>query len=425
LRTCFSFPLAALANIRECLPAKAFEETHFCLLDSNGHSDTYSRYDWIAAWGAADSIKPAEHSFETLRTFRKAKGDWLFGHLSYSLKNEVEQLTDRHNSKHPYAPLSFFVPEVVVYCRREEIFVESLYPLEQDAFIAQLKQLPPVDLTASLPQVQFSAASEEAYKEQVGQLKAALQYGNIYEINYCLSFEAVARLSQPVVLFERLNAVTRAPFAAYYKTGDQHLLCASPERYLQKNGKRMVAQPIKGTAARSEDVVLDDQLKKSLYASEKERAENVMIVDLMRNDLSRTAAKGTVKVEELFGIYTFESVHQMISTVSSELKEGYTLEDVLETTFPMGSMTGAPKYSAMQYIDAMENFTRDLYSGSVGYITPEGDGDFNVVIRAFLYNAATHALSVRVGSAITILADAEAEYHECLLKAEKLFACLR
>lgn len=423
-RKCFSFPLDEFPDIRKCILAQANRETHFCFLDSNGHRDGYSRFDWITAWGAEEEITPPSQSFAALKAFRAQRPDWLFGHLSYSLKNQVEALSNKHRSEHPYAPLSFFVPKVVLYVSGSEVRVESLYPLTKEELFTQLQSVQLSDETP-ISSVQFtSATSRQAYLNKVNHLKQALQYGNIYEINYCLSFDAHCKLEEPAVLFERLNENTKAPFAALYKRNTLHLMCASPERYLQKNGSKLIVQPIKGTAPRDSNAEADTRLKQALYNSEKERAENVMIVDLMRNDLSRTAKKGSVKVEELFGIYSFETVHQMISTVSSELDERYTLEDVLETSFPMGSMTGAPKLSAMQLIDAHEAFSRDLYSGAVGYITPQGDCDFNVVIRAFLYNGATHKLSVRVGSAITILAEAEAEYEECLLKAEKLFASL-
>ena len=149
-----------------------------------------------------------------------------------------------------------------------------------------------------------------------------------------------------------------------------------------------------------------------------------MIVDLVRNDLSRIAVKNTVKVDELFGIYTFDQVHQMISTISCEVKAETTIKDILQATFPMGSMTGAPKIRAMKLIEKFEETKRGLYSGAIGYISPEGDFDFNVVIRSIQYNTLKMYLSFMVGGAITIASDAELEYQECLVKAKALFEVL-
>ena len=202
-------------------------------------------------------------------------------------------------------------------------------------------------------------------------------------------------------------------------------MCASPERYLLKKGTKIISQPIKGTSRRSADALEDEQIKIDLLNSEKERSENIMIVDLVRNDLSRTAAKGSVNVEELCGAYSFKQVHHLISTITSEVKEGFSALDVLKTTFPMGSMTGAPKISAMQIIEKLEETKRGLYSGSVGYFTPDGDFDFNVVIRSILYNQAENYVSFSVGSAITAGSDPESEYAECLLKAKAMLQVLR
>jgi para-aminobenzoate synthetase component 1 len=149
-----------------------------------------------------------------------------------------------------------------------------------------------------------------------------------------------------------------------------------------------------------------------------------MIVDLVRNDLSRTATKGSVEVEELCGIYTFKQVHQMISTVVSQVENTTSAVEIIKTTFPMGSMTGAPKISAMKIIEELEETKRGLYSGAIGYFSPEGDFDFNVVIRSILYNSKNQYLSFSVGSAITSEATAEGEYEECLLKAKAMFEVL-
>ena len=230
---------------------------------------------------------------------------------------------------------------------------------------------------------------------------------------------------EPLAIYQKLNEISEPPFAVYFRNNTQHLLSASPERYLRKEGTKVISQPIKGTAKRSVDTNEDEQSKLNLVHNEKERSENIMIVDLVRNDLSQTATKGSVQVEELCQPYTFKQVHQMISTVISEVEPSTSPIEILRTTFPMGSMTGAPKISAMQIIEELEETKRGLYSGAVGYFTPTNDFDFNVVIRSILYNATNDYLSFSVGSAITSLSDPAMEYEECLLKAKAMFEVLQ
>lgn len=391
-------------------------------LDSNQYPDRYSNFDWIAALGAHKIFTSAEDPFGALNKGLSAN-DWLFGHLSYDLKNFVEKLNTRHEDKLGFAPLLFFIPETVVYKNGDEVWVESLlYSSEKEL----LKKIPQGSGATKSVQYELKPkTSKEQYLQKIQSLKHELQFGNIYEINFCIEFAEHTTDFDPAYSFQKLNNSAAAPFSAFYKNEKAHLLCASPERYLQKKQQQIISQPIKGTIKRSHDREEDLRLKEDLIQNEKERSENVMITDLVRNDLSRTATRGSVSVEELFGIYTFNTVHQMITTVKSDLKSDCTITDLLKTTFPMGSMTGAPKIRAMKLIDSHENFARNLYSGVVGYITPEGDFDFNVVIRSLFYNAESNYLSARVGSAITIHCEAEKEYEECLLKAENLFATLR
>lgn len=423
-RHSFSITGTAPATLKQKILRSAPSSAHFSLLDSNGHHDRYTRYEWLAAWGGHQVFELRENVFPKLKKYLAQNKDWLFGHLSYELKNEVEMLQSGNPSEIKFAPALFFVPRTVVYCQHGEVRAESLeHESEAQLLAAMEKQA--CNNTVESPLQLRPHTSQKEYLQKVASLKEHLQYGNIYEINYCVEFSAVAPAFAPVPVFERLNKSARAPFSAFYRAGDHYLLCTSPERYLQKNGDQVISQPIKGTARRSPSPEEDEELKTALARSEKERSENVMITDLVRNDLSRTAARGSVKVEELFGIYSFPTVHQMITTVSSELDKKYGLADLLQTTFPMGSMTGAPKVKAMQLIEGHENFSRNLYAGSVGYIDPQGNADFNVVIRSLFYNASSHCLSARVGSAITILCEAESEYEECLLKAENLFKALQ
>ena len=243
-------------------------------------------------------------------------------------------------------------------------------------------------------------------------------------MNYCQEYYAENIDLIPSLIFNQLTKHTATPFSAFLKLKDLHVMCASPERFIKKVRNRIISQPIKGTRKRGRSKALDDELVDELKRSNKDISENVMITDLVRNDLSITGKKGSVKVEELYGVYTFEKVHQMITTISSEVDKNVHFSDILASTFPMGSMTGVPKIRAMELIEQFENFKRGLFSGAIGYITPKGDFDFNVVIRTILYNASTKYLSVGVGGAITIKSDAEEEYEECMVKVKPIFEVL-
>ena len=404
--------------------SKSFKYTS--ILTSNDYEDRYGKYNLIAAFGAFRIFEADEAPFEKLKQFYDESPSWLFGHFSYDLKNKIENLSSRNESHFNFSLINFFEPAYMVIQPRNSKQVEFWY--NEGVNKARLNNLI-VELqtgenekpkAVKLPEFK-SRISNEEYIEAVEALQGEIRYGNIYEVNFCQEFYADDVEMDSFDLFLHLNKRSPMPFAAYYRLGGESLICASPERFLCKKGSKIVAQPIKGTAKRDLDDVLDNQIKQSLKDDLKEQTENVMIVDLVRNDLSRTAVKSSVKVEELFGAYTFPSVHQLISTVSSQLKDGVHFIDVIEKSFPMGSMTGAPKVSAMQIIDRYEASRRELYSGSVGYITPGGDFDFNVVIRSFLYSEIKKRLSYTVGGAITHLSDPHKEYEECLLKAKAIF----
>ena len=267
--------------------------------------------------------------------------------------------------------------------------------------------------------------SKKDYVTKVNDILSHIHRGDIYEVNFCMEFFAEKAEINPLEKFLKLNEISQPPFAVFFKNNKHFILSASPERYLRKEGDLIISQPIKGTAKRFLDVEQDEISKNALLADPKERSENIMITDLVRNDLSRTAQKGSVQVTELCKIYSFLQVHQMISTITARLAEPYTAVDVIKSTFPMGSMTGAPKISAMNIVDRLEETKRGVYSGAVGYFTPNGDFDFNVVIRSILYNEEKKYLSFSVGSAITANSIPEKEYEECLLKAKAMYAVLQ
>jgi para-aminobenzoate synthetase component 1 len=262
---------------------------------------------------------------------------------------------------------------------------------------------------------------KELYIGKIKQLQQHIIRGDCYEINFCQEFFSEDAMIDPVDIFQKLIAVSPNPFSALYKLYDRYLICASPERFIAKKGSKIFSQPMKGTSKRDlQKKEEDDRLKRELQQSAKERSENVMVVDMVRNDLSKVCTDGSVRVDELFGVYSYPQVHQMISTISGDLKSDIKFSEIIEATFPMGSMTGAPKYRVMELIDEYEVSARGIFSGSVGYISPGGDFDFNVVIRSIMYNASKKYLSYQLGSGITFYSDPEKEWEECLLKGEAI-----
>lgn len=299
-----------------------------------------------------------------------------------------------------------------------------LFDCEAPKKIQDPDEVPVIQSAFTRNSFHFKFPSKEHYLRKAEKLLQEIQKGNIYEINFCVNFSAENAEINPVDIFKKLTHISDAPQACLAKFGSNWIMCSSPERFLKKQANKLITQPIKGTAARAENAAEDHLLKEQLYASIKERTENVMIVDVARHDLSQLAARGTVKTEELFGIYSFKQVHQMISTVSCELKQHYSLQQMMDATFPMASMTGAPKTRALQLINEYEDFDREFYSGSLGVVEENGDFDFNVLIRSIFWNAETKRLSFAVGSAITAMAEPEQEWEECMLKAKAMMEVL-
>jgi para-aminobenzoate synthetase component 1 len=396
-----------------------------CFLDSNNYPE--ARYDWLLGVGehAALTAQTDGTAFDSLQNLAdQHTGQWLFGFLSYDLKNETEPGLRSENPNLPAFPaIHFFQPETVLICENGTLRMESTSQTPEQilAEIEATQIIPPkqpdiTPLQARIPRPDYLNIIE-AIREHIAA-------GDLYEMNFCQEFYNPRAFIQPLSVFRLLNQRSPSPFAAFYRADSKYLLCASPERFLQKRGKVLRSQPIKGTIARNPDAEIDHQQREQLRSSIKDRAEHVMIVDLVRNDLARSCLPGTVQVEELFGLHPFPQVWQMISTVRGELRPEVHPIRALARAFPMGSMTGAPKRIAMELIEHYEASTRGLYSGSVGYINPEGDFDFNVVIRSLLYEASQGYLSAQVGGAIVYDSDPEAEYEECLLKSSAIRAIL-
>ncbi len=412
------------------LPEKNFTEkalrfanryTHVVYLNPNGYSYPYHAFLHVIAFGAWKELKgvPA-HNFERLKEFLAAQQDWCFGYFSYDLKNETEQLNSTNPDPVAFPLLNFFVPEHLIFIEPSgTIRIESWS--NPEALHEQIMR----EASGCLPtphkgfEIRQRILREE-YISKINALRQLIGSGDIYEVTFCMEYYAEQAEINPLQVYLQLNQHSPMPFSAYLKIDEQYLLCASPERFLKKEKEKLISQPIKGTARRLADEADDLLLKTSLQNSAKERAENIMIVDLVRNDLSRSAVSGTVKAEEVCGLYSFPGVHQLISTVTAELAPEVHPVEALKQAFPMGSMTGAPKVKAMELIDHYEESARGVFSGAVGYFSPELDFDFNVVIRSILYNSNKRYLSFQAGSAITFLSDAGKEYEECAVKTASI-----
>lgn len=405
-------------------------------LDSNHASGQASDAGWecLAAADATEVLEArAGQAFDQLQALQENENDWLFGFFGYDLKNELEALSSQHPDGVGLPDLGFFRPKTVVSIHNQAVTntapasfhldIQTLHHSPADIF-AQIQNVhcppeaPENNGVALQPRI-----SPSDYLAIVESIRQHIAGGDIYEMNFCQEFFAEHVSIAPVAVFERLNAIGNAPFSSFLRWRDRFLLSASPERFLRKTGQKLLSQPIKGTRRRGKTPEEDEQIRLELASSEKDRSENVMIVDLVRNDFSRHCLPGSVRVDELCGIHTFATVHQMISTVSGLLPEGPGLP-ALRDCFPMGSMTGAPKVMAMELIERYEQTRRGLYSGAVGYFAPGGDFDFNVVIRSILYNQANRYVSAQVGGAIVYDSVAAQEYEECLVKVSAMMRAL-
>lgn len=324
--------------------------------------------------------------------------------INYDYKNNLELFNPKRNN-----PIQF--NEQLFFIEAEEIIL-----LNELVFEAIKSKQNTIHIKPTI--------SKDHYIEKVNTLKQHIQQGDIYEINFCITFEAFNVSIDPIDIYQKLNSISKAPYSALAKFDKQYIIASSPELFLSKNGNTLITKPIKGTAKRGLKQEDDNLLKSNLQNNLKERTENVMIVDVARNDLSRIAKKGTVKVDKLFDIESYEQVHQMVSTISCELKNNISFEEIIKATFPMASMTGAPKIRAMELIDDYELYNRGPYSGALGYINKNGDFDLNVLIRSIFYNEEKQYLSFTVGSAITAMCNPEEEYEECLLKAKAMIEVL-
>lgn len=389
----------------------------FCLLDNHKYNFSSPVFECLLAAGSREQITASSgNAFKVLKKFSKQnKGEWFFGHFGYDLKNEVESLESNHSDPLGFADMFFFIPEIVLELHVDRVKIYSENP---EDVLFQIRQQPgKICSEAKIVSSMQSRMDKETYINAIVKLQEHIRRGDCYEINFCQDFFSEDAIIDPQFIYTQLGKISPAPFAAFYKVEDKYCISMSPERYLKKKGNKLLSQPIKGTSKRNlTDALVDEENKNHLRNSIKERSENVTVVDLVRNDLSKICCPGSVQAEKLFEIYSFPQVHQMISTIEGIIPEHLHWTDAIKATFPMGSMTGAPKKIVMQLIEKYEQSRRGLFSGAIGYVTPQNDFDFNVVIRSIFYNDTNKYLSYKAGGGITHYSDPEKEYEECLLK---------
>ena len=430
MRVTLQIPLENPATVKQQLLLWSQNYYEVSWLDSNEYQGHTRDFDAILAVDALTLLQTDHiNAFQKLDEYQQTTNDWIFGYLSYDLKNTVENLVSQNYDGLDFPELYFFQPKKIFLLKGNSLEVQYLNmvadELEEDIQSILNTKIDQEIFTHEdsnkehRPKIKLRIHKDE-YHEKVNKLLSHIHRGDIYEANFCQEFYAEDAEIDPLSTYTHLNSISKPPFATYMRLDDKYILSASPERYIKKKETKIISQPIKGTAKRSENPIEDAEIATALQKDEKERAENVMIVDLVRNDLAKTAIKGSVHVEELCKVYTFNQVHQLISTVTSEVSTSQNPVEILRTTFPMGSMTGAPKISAMEIIENLEETKRGIYSGAIGYFTPENDFDFNVVIRSILYSSTKKYVSYSVGGAITAKSIPEKEYEECLLKAKAM-----
>ncbi|WP_298246545.1 aminodeoxychorismate synthase component I [uncultured Christiangramia sp.] len=423
MRTKRSFAVQDMSDFKKKLLTWGSSFPDIVWLDSNLDSSENTEFEAVLAVEAFTAIKTDhQNAFDKLKEYQQATKDWIFGYLSYDLKNDVERLKSSNYDGLHFPDLYFFQPQKLVFLK--DNIADFIYlRMVDDEIETDFEEIQNLKLKTeiSVEKIEIqSRISKEEYLEKVGAMLEHIHRGDIYEANLCQEFFSENVDLDAFSIYQSLNEISKPPFAAFLRLENINLVSASPERYLRKKGEQLLTQPIKGTARRSSNPEEDKEIALNLARDPKEMSENVMIVDLVRNDLSRIAEKGSVKVDELCKVYSFKQVHQLISSVTATIARGIEPVEALRTSFPMGSMTGAPKISAMKIIEKLESTKRGLYSGAVGYFSPEGNFDFNVVIRSILYNSTNKYLSFSVGGAITAKSNPEKEYEECLLKSRAL-----
>lgn len=422
--TTSTFPTGNFGEIKAKVLGWLKQFNTFCFLDNHQYRFQYNSQECLVAAGIRRSIGEKDNNLEDVQRIMNEKKSWLFGHLCYDLKEQLGFIPSQKIDRVGFPNVFFFEPEIIIRFDESNIEITAQDPDFIMKAISQTDTLEDSVLNSAGTKLKNRMTRDE-YINIINKLKQHILRGDCYEINFCQEIFCETENLDPVLVYQRLAEISPNPFSALYRHNHSWLLCASPERFLKRSKNTIMSQPIKGTSKRFANEKIDNESRDQLLDSKKDRSENVMVVDLVRNDLSRVCKQGSVKVDELFGIYSFPQVHQMISTISGQLKENVSFAEIIRATFPMGSMTGAPKQRVIELIETYELSRRGIFSGALGYISPDGDFDFNVVIRSLLFNGNTGYLSYLVGSGITFYSDAGKEWEECLMKAEAIEKALQ
>ena len=427
IRISKTFSLKDISSFKKKLLKWSDKSATSVYLNSNNHKSQINDYEAILALDSySETSYTRKNSLNKLDDYLKNTQDWVFGYFSYDLKNELENLESKNIDSFELPNLFFFQPKKIWLVSNSN--VEALY-LDGNEIDKDWNEINQINLmvkfTKSNKIILKERLKKNQYKNKIKLLLEHIKRGDIYEANFCMEWFSQNAYIIPSEVYIKLNEISKTPMSAFFKNKNLNLLSSSPERYIKRIKDRIVSQPIKGTSRRDQNEMIDSKLMNELEVNIKERSENIMIVDLIRNDLSRFSIPGSVKVKELCKVYPFKQVHQMISTVESRIESDLNSPEIIKHTFPMGSMTGAPKVKAMKIIENLEVSARGLYSGALGYIKPSGDFDFNVVIRSLIYDTDTKYLSFHVGSAITSKSSISKEHDECLLKAKAMISVLQ
>jgi para-aminobenzoate synthetase component 1 len=385
----------------------------FCLLDSNSYRAADSSFDLCLAAGVKNTYPD---NIASLDDVISSRSKWLFGHLGFEYFEQddlvpVNPFVDFKNS-------FFFEPAFVITLKDDQL---TIYADEHTAQVYDELLRSPENIEGEKQALTFTyAMSKDEYLERLAGIESHIHRGDCYELNFCQHFYATDTRIDPYQAYLDLTRISPNPYAALYRLNDKYCVCASPERFLKKQGDKLISEPIKGTSGRSPSPEEDEKLKQALQHSEKDRSENVMIVDLVRNDLSMVCTEGSVAVPSLSEVRSFPRVHHLVSTVTGNVSNETSFSAIMQACFPMGSMTGAPKKKVLELIREFEREPRGLFSGTIGYINPDGDFDFNVVIRSLMYDETKKVISCKTGGGITAGSSAEDEYNESLLKAEAI-----
>ena len=327
-----SFSIDEIVKFKQQLLCWSQQFQTAIFLDSNNYHQQYSSFDAVLAVDEFTCIKTDFHSaFEKLQEYQTTTKDYIFGYISYDVKNDIEQLSSTNFDGLDFADLFFFQPQKIIFVNGNSVEFHYLKMVDDEIDIdfnaiqqstnTTIQQSKPLDCTRvdkNSIKIKLRIHKDE-YHQKVTTILQHIQRGDIYEANFCQEFYAENTEINPLKVYQDLNRISEPPFAVFLKMNHQYLLSASPERYLRKEGNKIISQPIKATAKRLKSKFDDEKIASDLARDSKERTENVMIVDLVRNDLSKSAIKGSVKVEELCKVYSFKQVHQMISTVVSEM----------------------------------------------------------------------------------------------------------